>query len=401
MRILVTTTGFPGHFLPLVPFARAWARAGHEVCVAGPRAAAATAERAGLQFCPCADLPEQETGKLMASVAGLAHEDGHARMIAEGFAGLVARTALGDLLRLTAAWRPDLVVRESQELAGALAAERHGVPHARIALGLASTEEETLALVAEPIDELRAVLGLQPDPGASRLRAEPCLTLVPPALDGPGAPVAHRFREAAAAPAPLPDWWPGNRDPLVYATFGSMAGSLGFFPEIYLGVAETLAGLPVRVLLTTGLDADPARLAPLPKNVHAERWVDQASALTDAVAVVCHGGYGTMLGALARGKPLAVMPLFAGDQWHNARRLWEIGAGIALVGETATPRKMFEPPDLDVFASLPGAVRRLVDEPGHAAAAGQIAADAAALPPVEAAAAALGEVMLPPAGAAA
>jgi UDP:flavonoid glycosyltransferase YjiC (YdhE family) len=384
MRVLFTTTGFPGHLLPLAPFAQALGRVGDEVALAGPRSAAPLATRLGLRHCACADPPRDELRELVASVAQRPREEGHARMMAEGFAGIAARAMEGDLLRLVGAWRPAVVVRESQEFAGALAAERHGVPAARVALGLASTEAETLALVAPRIDELRADLGLAADPGGERLGSSPCLTLVPPGLDGPGdggPGPTHRFREPEAKPARLPDWWAGAEGPLVYVSFGSVAAELGFFPALYRAVLEALAELPVRVLVTTGEAADPAALKPLPVNAHAKRWVAQGAALANAAAVVCHGGYGSTLGALAHGRPLALIPLFGGDQWHNARRVAETGAAIAL--EDPGGRAFLEPPAPETIAAVAPAVRRLLDGPGYDRAAARIAADIGDLPPVD------------------
>ena len=48
-----------------------------------------------------------------------------------------------------------------------------------------------------------------------------------------------------------------------------------------------------------------------------------------AAAMACHGGFGTVRAGLAAGVPLAVLPLFA-DQPYNARRVAELGAGVAL-----------------------------------------------------------------------
>jgi UDP:flavonoid glycosyltransferase YjiC (YdhE family) len=70
----------------------------------------------------------------------------------------------------------------------------------------------------------------------------------------------------------------------------------------------------------------------VPENVRVERWVPQAEALAQASLVVCHGGSGTVLGALAANLPLVIMPLFA-DQFANARTL--AGAGAAAVVEPA------------------------------------------------------------------
>ncbi len=152
----------------------------------------------------------------------------------------------------------------------------------------------------------------------------------------------------------------------MYVTFGSVAASVGLFPGLYRTTVDVLSDLDVHVLVTTGGQADPAELGPLPANVRAERWVAQEEALAHADAVVCHGGYGTMLGALAHGVPLVVMTLFGGDQRRNGRRIAEIGAGIALDEDG---RMMFEPPGAEVIAALPGAVRRVLDDPGYGRAA--------------------------------
>ena len=100
---------------------------------------------------------------------------------------------------------------------------------------------------------------------------------------------------------------------------------------------DAVAQLPVRVLVTIGRQADPARLGPLSANVHVERWVDQARVMPHASALVAHGGAGTTLAALAAGVPMALLPLSA-DQPLNARRMVGLGAGLALEGGVADPR---------------------------------------------------------------
>jgi UDP:flavonoid glycosyltransferase YjiC (YdhE family) len=57
--------------------------------------------------------------------------------------------------------------------------------------------------------------------------------------------------------------------------------------------------------------------------------------LPRCAAVVCHGGAGTMLGALAHGLPLLMLPRGA-DQHDNARRVVAAGAGLELA--EVTPR---------------------------------------------------------------
>lgn len=54
-----------------------------------------------------------------------------------------------------------------------MAAERNGIPHAQVDVVLAWFEEFGLSVVEEPLNELRASVGLGPDPGLVRLRAAP------------------------------------------------------------------------------------------------------------------------------------------------------------------------------------------------------------------------------------
>ena len=136
-------------------------------------------------------------------------------------------------------------------------------------------------------------------------------------------PDTHRFHDPAwdEEPKELPDWWPGRGDqPLVYVTFGSVAGQ---FPQALpaYGVAlSAVAGLPVRVLLTVGRDLDLGALPDTPDNVHVEPWVPQQDVLAHASAAVVHGGSGSTLGALAFGVPLVVIPLFAGPALQRPAR---------------------------------------------------------------------------------
>jgi UDP:flavonoid glycosyltransferase YjiC (YdhE family) len=62
MRVLLATTANNGHFGPMVPFAGACLRAGHDVLVAAPESFAGVVERAGYRHWPCPDIgPEPWT----------------------------------------------------------------------------------------------------------------------------------------------------------------------------------------------------------------------------------------------------------------------------------------------------------------------------------------------------
>jgi UDP:flavonoid glycosyltransferase YjiC (YdhE family) len=223
-------------------------------------------------------------------------------------------------------------------------------------------------LAAATVEELRGDL---PEPDEPTL-----LSLVPPSLDD--GPAALRFRgPLPRAAKPLPSWWANADDPLVYVTFGSVTGSLPFFPGIYRDVLDALAGAPVRVLVTLGRDANPALLGPLPANAHAEGWLAQNDVLPHADAVVSHGGYGTTLGALDHGVPMVLMPLFAGDQWRNARRVAELGAGLLLDDD---PRRVFDPPGPRALGALPDALECVLADRRFRTEAAVLAREIDALP---------------------
>jgi MGT family glycosyltransferase len=247
-----------------------------------------------------------------------------------------------------------------------LAAEAIGVPDVHVACFLAVLGDTDWDPYA-PMGRLRREFGLS---APRRDRGdEPYLTLAPRSLEHPGVPElagTRRFRAPAIPPRPLPDWWDGSRQPLVYVSFGSSAAGNGFFPEVYRDAAHALGELPVRVLLTLGTEVDPADLGPVPANVHVESWVPQGAVMAHAAAMVGHGGSGSTLAAMAAGMPLAVVPLFA-DQPENAQRIADHGGGVRLDG----------------VANLAAAVADLLDDPSYRARARSVAAEIDALPPVE------------------
>ncbi len=60
---------------------------------------------------------------------------GEVVVVGDIFARLNVDAMLGPISEAIEEWRPDLVLRENAEYASAIAAEMHGVPHARVAAG--------------------------------------------------------------------------------------------------------------------------------------------------------------------------------------------------------------------------------------------------------------------------
>lgn len=374
MRILFATTSAAGHFGPLIPFAHACLRAGHQVLVAGPASLAPLATRARLPLRAVAEPAAIGTASGRESTAAADPGEAIRRVVADKYAGARARAALPGMLAAIDDWRPDLIVRETVEFSSCVAAELRDVPQVRVGIGLtAAAEDLCLDFAADALDELRFDLELPRDAGAQRARRVACFLQAPRSLEPEQAAEpgwVRRFRVTASGPVTaLPDWWDGRRAPLVYVSFGTEVPSRSrpYFPELYRTVVEALADLPVRALLTVGLQRDPAELGPLPASVHVENWIPQAAVMPHAAAMIGHGGAGSTKSALAGGVPMALVPLFA-DQPMNARRIADLGAGVALEHGPA------------LASSVAAATRELLDDPRYAAAARGLADDYSRLP---------------------
>jgi UDP:flavonoid glycosyltransferase YjiC (YdhE family) len=374
MRVLFASTPGAGHLGPLIPFATAIRRAGHELLVAAPISAQARVERAGLPFISCADPLERDLAPIWERVRAATLDEANRIVLGELFARVRAGAALPGLELAMDAWLPDVVVRESCEFASAVAAEARAIPVARVGAGLLASEAFAVDAAAPAVDDLRRWAGLEPDPAGERLAGSPYLTLTPASVELPGGPEPERTLRFHDARPPLRAVRSPDAVPLVYLSFGSVAPTMGFFPGLYRAVVDALAALPIRLLVTVGEAADPAALGPLPANVRVERWIPQAEVFTEADAMVGHGGFGTTLGALLAAVPQAVVPLFA-DQPHNAERIASLGAGLAA--------------DAEDPASVRAAVERLLAEPSFRVAAGRIALEAQSLPAIDEAPAAL------------
>ena len=373
MRVLFTTLRVTSHFLPLVPFVEACRRRGHEVAVAAPADLAERVAATGATFFPFGHPGDAGLGPLWARVRAAPEEERGRVVIGEIFAGACAGAALSGLSETVERFAPSIIVRESQEYAAVVVGDKVGIPHVRVAITSASQDAQLLSWALPFVEKHRAQLGAPADPTGARIANEPALTLFPESLGAPqfGHAEFLRFRASRADASPLPAWWAsGAADPFVYVTLGTVAGSMEAVRDMYRVVLAALAGLPLRVLLTIGAELALESLGDIPANVHVERFVPQDEVLPHARAVLCHGGSGTVLGALAAGVPLVVVPMFA-DQPYNAERVAAVGAGLAIAKDGARPEVLRE------------ALMRVLEEGSFLQAARQLAAEIASLPLVD------------------
>ena len=367
----MTSTRGAGHFGPLRAFAGAFAREGHTILVAVPEEAVGMVQRAGHRAWPLPEPDGEVRDAVFARTRGASNDEANAIVVGELFAGVYARASLPGVEWAVSEFRPDVLVHESSEFAGPLVAERAQLPAVHVCVGLISLGDATVDWAARHVDAIRREQGLAPDPLGERLYDRPTLSLMPPALDSMPTPALY-YREPR--PEPSPAAWSDDGRPLVYLSLGSVAPSTDAYPGLYRAAIDRLAGLPIRLLVSTG-GQDPEALGPLPDGVRAERWVDEPALGHHLAAMVSHGGAGSIRTALAAGVPLVVMPLF-GDQPLNARAVAAAGAGIALD---------------DGPGGLAGAVAAVLEDPAYGGRADEIAGEVAALPPAHEAVAVLRE----------
>ncbi|MET9659618.1 glycosyltransferase [Streptomyces sp. NPDC006510] len=357
MRVLFASTRGSGHFHPLVPFIDACTARGDDVLVVAPPGLEPLLATRKQPYRIGGEPPHEELARVMTDVLALSPDAGVAAMTSEVFGRLGITAMLPALDEACRDWRPDLVVHEAYEFASVVAAERHGIPHARVAVAAARFTRSTDPLLTPVLEPYGTGI-------AQRLLTAPYLTRLPASLDPSPYAVTHRYHEALR-PGVLPDRWGGAQEPLVHLTLGTEAGALPTAAGLYRAIVEAVSALPVRVLLTTGHLIDPTDLGPLPPRVHVEQWVPQVDILRSASLVVCHGGSGTVYGALAAGVPLVCVPLFA-DQPVNARLVAGAGAGTAV---TPTGGPVDEPAVLgpDDVGGIRAAAELVLKEPSYRA----------------------------------
>ena len=139
MRVLFTCLPAHGHFHPLVPLARAAAAAGHDVAFATGEPFRGSVEAADFEAFGAGLSTERWLEEMTARFGDFRHEipraDHRRFFFGSVFTDLEMPARLTDLLTIADKWQPDLLVHELAELAGPLAAELAGIPHATCGYG--------------------------------------------------------------------------------------------------------------------------------------------------------------------------------------------------------------------------------------------------------------------------
>jgi MGT family glycosyltransferase len=348
VRVLLGAFGDPGHAFPMIGLGRALAARGHHVTLQTWTRWRAHVQGEGLTFAPAPEYQVFPSGpEPLDFYEAVVH-------------------ATRETLPLVRDTPPDVVVSDILTLAPALAAELaqiscatliphvypHGEAHFPIySLGARlprSGRGRALWRRAQPLvgrglergrrelNSTRERLGLEPiehmHGGISR---ELALVGTFPQLEYPRIWPSHvhvvgpLMWEPPARDVELP---PGE-DPLVL-----IAPSTAQDPEHRLlrAALDGLATAPVRVLATWNRRLPPVALR-VPRNARVVEWVSYSRTMPRCDVVVCHGGHGTLVRALASGCAVVAAPA-VGDMNENAARLDWAGAGVRIPRRFATPR---------------------------------------------------------------
>jgi UDP:flavonoid glycosyltransferase YjiC (YdhE family) len=341
LRVLFTYAGGSGHADPLVPVADEVRAAGHDVAFFGRRSAA-TLDANGFTLFPDTDDRALAAGDDAPITPLLELDMEREYRDLRGFADRIARARMAGTLELAEHWRPDLLVCDEADYGSMLGAERLRLPQATV-LTNASGSFLRAVDIAEPLDAIRVEHGLPLDPRLTMPARDLVISPFPPSFRDPAFPlpgnaISIRPDPGRSPSGSAPDWLSHLPDrPTVFFTLGTVFNqeSGDLFDRVLAGLRE----LPATVIVTVGRSLDPARFGPQPDNVHMERYVPQSLLLPHCDLVVNHGGSGSVIGALAHGLPLVVLPMGA-DQLPNALRCEQLGVGVTLDAVRATPRSI-------------------------------------------------------------
>jgi UDP:flavonoid glycosyltransferase YjiC (YdhE family) len=373
VRFLICPGGGYGNLHPLVPLAMALADRGHAVAFATPPIHLGTVRELGFEGFPTGPsggVTGIVTRETAAELADLGEAE-RARMVIDAFAAL-AEATVPDLSAVIRRWRPDVLVRDTTAFSAWIAAETAGIPVALF--DFAGVPPPLAARIAGPrLNRLRAAFGLAADPTLASVYRWLVLLGAPPGWSDLDqlAPTAHLLQPPEFDRAPIesqPDWLDSlkGRSRLVYATLGTVFGDS---PDIWAAIFAAVAAEPeLSLIATVGPAANPRRFGALPANIRVEPYLPQSWLLDTADAVIGHGGYGTIMGALRRGLPILTIPMQAADNHMNGARVAALGAGLML-GQ-----------DQRNAAAIRQALQRVLNEPGFRHAARDLAAATAALP---------------------
>jgi len=368
-HIAIIAPPTPGHFNPLQALGAAMTAHGHRVTIVHLAAAADYVTEPDVGFAAIDDGLAQ-AGRAVPSLtdylARLADPTG-----AIGLTRMIRATAAMTAALLDGAPAVlrrigvDAVIADSAEPAGALIAQHLGVPHVVSITGLPLLREPDVPppflgwryrpdaigrfrngggyfvsdLLLRPIDRVlatrRRAWRLDPRAAPARLSIAQC----PQGLDYPrSVPIVYGgpWRSPARETATLPEAVAADGRPLIFCSLGTLQGGRRALFSI---MAQACAAIGARAVIAHGGGLSAADVDALPGDPLVRAFWPQATVLRSCAAAILHGGFNSVVDALAAGIPIVALPI-AFEQPGTAARLVRVGAGQALSPRGITVRRL-------------------------------------------------------------
>lgn len=346
-----------GHINPLVALGEALAATGSDITVIHMAEAASLVSDSAVRFAAL-DHPEDREGMLARHLATLAQPSGPIglpRMIRStaSMTSLLLKALPAALTKLGI----DAVIADSVEPAGALVARHLRLPFVTAITGLPLLKEPTVPppflgwtyrpdtiglnrnrggyavsdLLMKPITGTVSAYarfwGLDPDPKhqwSNRLQIAQC----PARLDFPRIELPSSFRygapwrrSEAVETLPMDD-----ERPLIFCSLGSLQGARR---SLFAAMTSACAAVGARAVVAHGGGLSDREAGSLPGDPLVRASLPQTRILQQCSAAILHGGFNTVLDALAAGIPIVAVPL-AFEQPATAARLARAGAACVV-----------------------------------------------------------------------
>lgn len=332
--IFIFCVAMQGHLTPLLPVMRAFVNKGFAVRVYSREWAAGQIEETGAVFVPAAEADTDMR---------FFRRDTFSSMISQ------ARKMDGFFRQEIERWKPLFAVIDTATVWGRLIAEKYSL---RVFLSSPTMVmnrytrvgyfREYFNMVEKESDEIERVLEELAREGFPKKtltslftvgEGEDCITYVSEAIQPfsymPGK--EHIFYVGCSPRTVRPSHrfpyrWRGGLRPRIYVTQGTISS---VNPWFFRSCIEAFRSWDAEIVMTIWKYIDPAQLGDIPAHIHVLREGNQREILARSDVMLCHGGLNTVTDGLTMGVPMAVYPSLV-DQYANAKRIEELGAGIQL-----------------------------------------------------------------------
>lgn len=115
-----------------------------------------------------------------------------------------------------------------------------------------------------------------------------------------------------------------TKTPLIYVALGTIYNNK---PDVYKTLIHMFKDKPYQGFISIGKNINQENLGPIPKNVYIGKHLPQLEMLKKANLFISHGGMNSVNESLYFGVPTLLIPHIQ-EQWINADRVAELGAGI-------------------------------------------------------------------------